>query len=191
MKEDRDLEAIEAVLQGDKNAFRQLVERYQPAVSALGRRMLPPPREELSDYVQEVFLKAFANLRQFSGTGRFYSWLMRIAYTTGLNRVQRAAPEDPEDPQLLSRRWAAPRETNPERLALRAAVLEAVVEAIRGLPKQSALPVELFFVMKMRYKEIEAVTGVPVNTLKSQVRRARELLREKLGAQLLEEGDDL
>lgn len=189
MNENRDLEAIEAVLQGDKNAFRELVERYQPAVSALGRRMLPPPREDLADYVQEVFLKAFANLGQYTGEGRFYSWLMRIAYTTGLNRAQRSPPEDPEDPERLSRRWAAPEEMNPERLALRSALLEAVVAAIRGLPSKSALPVELFFVMKMRYREIEAITGVPVSTLKSQVRRARELLQEKLGRQLLEDGD--
>lgn len=191
MKEERDLEAVKAVLQGNRNAFRQLVERYQPAVSALGRRMLPPPREELADYVQEVFLKAFASLGQYSGEGRFYSWLMRIAYTTGLNRVQRAVPEDPADPELLSQHWAAPMETNPERLALRAAVLEAVIEAIRDLPEQSALPVELFFIMKLRYREIEKMTGVPVNTLKSQVRRARKLLQEKLGSQLLEESHDL
>ena len=191
MKEENDLEAVAAVLQGDKNAFRQLVERYQPAVSALGRRMLPPPREELADYVQEVFLKAFANLRQYAGEGRFYSWLMRIAYTTGLNRVQREVPEDPADPELLSRQWAAPMEDNPERLALRSAVLEAVVQAIRELPAQSALPVELFFIMKLRYREIEEMTGVPVNTLKSQVRRARKLLQQKLGRQLLEENHDL
>jgi DNA-directed RNA polymerase specialized sigma24 family protein len=68
-----------------------------PAVSAIGRRTVTVS-EDLKDYVQDVFLKAFTHLGQFSGRGRFYSWLMRIAYTTAINRNQRAIPEAPVDP---------------------------------------------------------------------------------------------
>ena len=190
-RDPEDRETVRRVLRGDRNAFRILVERYQPAVSALGRRILRGPREDLNDYVQEVFLKAFSSLSQYSGKGRFYSWLMRISYTTALNRASRRAPEESSDPQIVGSKWPAPAEANPENLALRRNLLESIVEAIRELPEASALALELFFVMKLTYAEIAAITGVPVNTLKSRVCRARQLLQKRLGERLLEECHDL
>ncbi|MFP4302643.1 MAG: RNA polymerase sigma factor [Alkalispirochaetaceae bacterium] len=190
-RDPEDRETVRRVLQGDRNAFRLLVERYQPAVCALGRRMLRGPWEDLSDYVQEVFLKAFCNLSQYTGDGRFYSWLMRISYTTALNRARRKAPEESSDPQLIVSRWPAPETSNPEHLTLRRTLLESIVEAIRELPEASALAVELFFVMKLTYAEISEITGVPINTLKSRVCRARQLLQKRLGDELLEESHDL
>lgn len=190
-RDPEDREAVRKVLQGERNAFRSLVERYQPVVSALGKRMLRGSSEDLNDYVQEVFLKAFSKLSQYSGQGRFYSWLMRISYTTALNRSSRKAPEESADPELIESRWPAPAHAEPERLTLRRDLLETIVEAIRELPEASALAVELFFLVKLTYAEIAEITGVPVNTLKSRVCRARQLLQKRLRARLLEECHDL
>ena len=189
-RDQKDREIVRRVLAGDRNEFRRLVEAYQPVVTAIGRRTIRVS-EELDDYVQDVFLKAFVNLRQFRGSGRFYSWLMRIAYTTALNRIQRAAPEVPTDPELLGQLWYAPQELSPDRIALRRVVVDAVTQAIRDLPGHFAWAVELFFFMKLRYREIADMTGLPVNTLKSLVFRARRRLRESLGPTFVEDWNDV
>lgn len=190
-EEDReDIVTVQSVLSGDRNAFRQLVTKYQPTISAVGRRTLRE-QEELGDFVQDVFLKAYTHLGQFSGEGRFKAWLMRIAYTTALNRNRRSIPEVPTDPELLEQRWYSPREREPDRVAERSVLWEAILTAIRDLPGHLALSVELFFVLQLRYPEIAQMTGVPVNTLKSHVRRARRVLQQRLGASLLEDQDEM
>ncbi len=189
-RDQEDLAVIRSVLGGDRNAFRRLVEKYQPAVSAIGRRTVTA-REDLMDYVQDVFFKSFVHLGQYSGKGRFYSWLMRIAYTTAINRSKRTIPEVPTDPEFLARLWHASREREPDRTTERRVLWEAIIEAIRELPGQLAFSVELFFVLGLRYREIAEMTGVPVNTLKSHIHRARRLLQERLDRSMLEDQDDV
>lgn len=189
-RDQEDLAVVRSVLGGDRNAFRRLVEKYQPAVSAIGRRTVTVG-EDLKDFVQDVFLKAFTHLGQFSGKGRFYSWLMRIAYTTAINRNQRKIPEVPTDPEFLSRLWYASREREPDRATERILLWESIISAIRELPGQLAIAVELFFVLGLRYREIAEMTGIPVNTLKSHVYRARRLLQERLDRSMLEDQDDV
>jgi RNA polymerase sigma-70 factor (ECF subfamily) len=75
----------------------------------------------------------------------------------------------------------------PERLSIRAAVAEAVREAMQDLSEDRRICVDLFFFYDQTYQEIETITGFPVNTIKSHVFRAKKLLREKL-AELAEGG---
>lgn len=185
-----DMVTVGAVLSGDRNAFRGLVERYQPAVLAIGRRTIRL-QEDLKDFVQDVFVKAYTHLDQFAGRGTFRAWLMRIAYTTAINRNQRAIPEVPTDPGLLEELWHSPRDQGPEPATMRSLLWEAMIRAIEDLPKHLALSVELFFVLGLRYAEITTITGVPINTLKSHVHRARSLLQERMGTAMLEDHDDL
>jgi RNA polymerase sigma-70 factor, ECF subfamily len=186
--EDQDI--IRMVCDGDREAFRIVVSRYQSVITALGRRILRS-ETDLTDFVQDVFLKAFLNLRQFAGRGRFYSWLMRIAYNTAINRAQRAVPEVPADPAVLERIWIAPGRDNPENRVLRQLLVETVAQAIRELPGHYAVAVELFFFCNLRYTEISGMTGTPVNTIKSHVRRARLLLQRKLEGTIAEDYYDL
>ena len=174
-----DVAVVRSVLDGDRNAFQRLVEKYQPAVIAIGRRTATA-RSDLKDFVQDVFIKAFTHLGQYSGKGRFYSWLMQIAYTTAINRNRRKIPEVAMDPELLAQMWYASREQEPDRTTERRILWESIVAAIRDLPSHFALAVELFFVLGLRYGEIAEMTGVPVNTLKSHIRRARGLLQQRL-----------
>ncbi|MFP4330412.1 MAG: RNA polymerase sigma factor [Spirochaetaceae bacterium] len=178
-EDQKDRASIRSVLEGNKNAFRRLFVTYQPAVAAVGRKARISA-EDLRDFVQEVFLKAFSRLEQYSGTGRFYSWLMRIAYTTAINLRERAVPEVATDPGVLARMSRTSHAEGPERVTEGNMLLNAIGSGIRELPKQLATSVELFFVFRLRYAEINQMTGVPVNTLKSHIYRGRQLLQERL-----------
>jgi RNA polymerase sigma-70 factor (ECF subfamily) len=169
-----DQSIVERVVAGETELFRVLVERHQRAVYGLGLSFLRNA-EGAADFTQDVFLKAFRSLASFQGRSRFSTWLYRIAYNAAINSVKRrkeycSLAEDAEIPDL----------DGPERTALRTAAREAVAAAVGELPERYKVCVDLFFFYDRSYPEIEAVTGFPVNTIKSHVFRAKKLLRERL-----------
>jgi RNA polymerase sigma-70 factor (ECF subfamily) len=174
--ETADADAVRATLNGDRNAFGPLVLRYDAAVSAVGRRMLRS-EADVADFTQEVFLKAFRKLGQFSGHGTFGSWLMRIAHTTAFNTHRDRPPEEPVDPVTISRTSTDTAEFGPERSTQRAATIQAIVRAVAELPAHLARTADLHILRGLRYTEIARVTGTSISTLKSHVRRAKALLK--------------
>jgi RNA polymerase sigma-70 factor (ECF subfamily) len=169
-----DLFIVGEILGGQKDLFRLLVRRYQQAVYGMGLSFFRNG-EDASDFTQEVFLKAFRTLARFEGRSRFSTWLYKVAYNTAINSVNRR-----RDFHSLAEDELASPEENPERDLIRAAAREAVFEALGELPDRYRVCVDLFFFYDRSYQEIEAITGYPVNTIKSHVFRAKKLLREKL-----------
>ena len=170
---------VSQVVSGQKDLFRLLVRQHEKAVYGMGLSFFRNP-EDASDFTQEVFLKAYRSLSNFEGRSRFSTWLYKIAYNTALNEVNRrkeyhSLAED--DSGLLVNDGETP-----ERLALRNSAKEAVRAAIKELPERFRVCVDMFFFYDRSYQEIEAITGIPVNTIKSHVFRAKILLREKLEA---------
>lgn len=165
---------VAEVVSGQKELFRLLVDRYQKIVYGMGMSFFHNP-EDASDFTQEVFLKVFRSLPHFEGRSRFSTWLYKIAYNTAVNSITRK-----KEYHSLAEEESLPDGDTPERTALRATVQEAVWEAVRELPERYRICVDLFFFYDRSYQEIEAITGYPVNTIKSHVFRAKKLLREKL-----------
>jgi RNA polymerase sigma-70 factor (ECF subfamily) len=168
--------AVARILGGDKDFFRVLVNRHEQAVYGMGLSFFRNP-EDAADFTQEVFLKVYYNLPRFEGRSRFSTWLYKIAYNTAVNRVTRR-----KEYHSLAEDEPIAGGLTPEQALLRAAAREAVAAAVKDLPDRYRICVDLFFFYDRSYQEIEAITGYPVNTIKSHVFRAKKLLREKLEA---------
>jgi len=153
------------------------VRRHERAVYGMGLSFFRN-REDASDFCQDVFFKAYRNLSSFEGRSRFSTWLYKIAYNTALNEVNRRKEylslADENADKLINSG------DTPDKIALRNAAKEAVKAAIKELPERFGVCIDLFFFYDRSYQEIEAITGIPVNTIKSHVFRAKILLREKL-----------
>jgi RNA polymerase sigma-70 factor (ECF subfamily) len=170
---------VSQIVAGQKDIFRLLVRRYERVVYGMGMSFFRNS-EDASDFGQEVFLKVYRSLPKFEGRSRFSTWLYKIAYNTAINGVTRKkeyrslAEAEEQSDSLLSDG------DTPERALLRKAAREAVLEAMEGLPERYRICVDMFFFYDRSYQEIEAITGFPLNTIKSHVFRAKKLLREKL-----------
>ena len=176
---------VSRVLEGEINAYRMLVERYQQQVFRLGVRF-HRTAEDAQDYVQEVFLKAFERLRQYRRSGRFYSWLMRIAFNHGMDRIaKKQLPLFAQEIDLPDQR------RNPETQALRQLAYSELQRAVAELPQPAAACIELFFFFGLTHKEVSRTTGIPVNTVKSHVLRAKQRLRVRLAGTIAEDYDEL
>jgi RNA polymerase sigma-70 factor (ECF subfamily) len=168
---------VSQIVAGQKDLFRLLVRQHEKAVYGMGLNFFRNP-QDASDFTQEVFLKAYRSLSGFEGRSRFSTWLYKIAYNTAINEVNRrkeyhSLAEEDADKFVISG-------DTPERAVLRNAAKEAVQAAIKELPQRFRVCVDLFFFYDRSFREIEAITGIPVNTIKSHVFRAKILLREKL-----------
>jgi RNA polymerase sigma-70 factor (ECF subfamily) len=171
---DDDRLILEQILTGQKELFRLLVKRYEKEVYGMGIGFFHNT-EDASDFTQEVFLKVFRSLSRFEGRSRFSTWLYRIAYNTGLNHVKRN-----KEYQSLAEEDIIPDKNTPEKRMLKIFFRDSILEAIKGLPERFRVCVDLFFFHDRSLKEIEVITGYPVNTVKSHVFRAKKLLRNKL-----------
>ena len=169
---------VSQIVAGQKDLFRLLVRRHEQAVYGMGLSFFRNA-EDASDFTQEVFLKVYRSLSRFEGRSRFSTWLYKIAYNTAVNGVNRKK----EYRSLAEEEWSSiPAHDNdsPERILLRKTARETVLEALKDLPARYRICVDMFFFYDRSYQEIEAITGFPVNTIKSHVFRAKKLLREKL-----------
>ncbi len=79
---------IENVLQGDKDAFRVIVEAYSPKVFALIISMVDN-REDAEELAQDVFVKVYFSLQKFKSDSSLSTWIYRISYNTAISRLRK------------------------------------------------------------------------------------------------------
>ena len=172
--DDEDQLIVAQIISGQKELFRLLIKRYERPVYGMGISFLRNA-EDASDFTQEVFLKVFRNLSRFEGRSRFSTWLYKIAYNTAMNSIKRK-----KDYHSLVEDEIEGGNDTPEGNLLKGLAREAVLEAVTELPERFRICMDLYFFYDRSYNEIEAITGYPVNTIKSHVFRAKKILRERL-----------
>jgi len=176
MTVDEDSLAIQQVLAGETEAFAGIVRRHQGRLFSFARRFFRNEADR-EDFVQDVFLQAFRRLETYRGEARFSSWLLSIAYHEAVRTRSRMI----DHAVLESESIAAPGDT-PEETALKNEARSVVVGAIRELPPRFAICLDLFFFFSNSYAEIAETTGIPLNTVRSHIRRAKKLLQTALSS---------
>lgn len=174
-----DRRAVQRALSGDQQAYRELYGRNQAPIRRIGSKVLRR-NEDLDDFVQDVFLKVFARLPSFRGTGRFRSWAARIAFTTAFNTRARGRLDELLDPRMLSRLPMESTHEGPEAGLMGREVVQAVRGAIAELPSHYRRVVTLVSDLRLKYQEAADITDLPVNTLKSHFHRAKGQIRRAM-----------
>ncbi|MBN1533632.1 MAG: sigma-70 family RNA polymerase sigma factor [Spirochaetes bacterium] len=154
--------------------FKELIIRYQNLLYSIGMRFFRNVHES-EDFVQDVLIKAYENLKSYRGRGSFRAWLTRIAYNLGIDRTRARTVED----DISGREIPVPALT-PEEGHIRSEVSDVLRGAINRLPEKYRICLDFFFFWGLSYNEISDITGFPVNTIKSHVLRAKQALRDCL-----------
>jgi len=177
MNEDDDATAVQACLQGDRQAFAALVERYDRPVYNAALRMLRSP-EDARDVTQTVFLKAFQGLASYDPDFKFYSWIYRIAINETLNwqRVRRRET-DPVDDQHPA---DGP---GPEDAVAEDDSRRQLLDAIQKLKPEYRAVITLRYFVDRSYEDIGQILGIEEKTVKSRLFTARQLLKDLLPPQ--------
>lgn len=172
---EQDRIAVQAALAGDQLAFGDLVTRYQSAVYNMAYRMLGDPTEA-EDAAQEVFVRAWNQLRTFQLDRRFSTWLLSIASHHCIDLLRRRKPSAPLDDVAL---YAQSDEPEPDELVLRDEQRAFVQSMLQKLPEKYRSVTVLRYYNDLSYDEIAQMTGLSESAVKTQLHRARRMLAEQ------------
>ncbi|MFN0172970.1 MAG: RNA polymerase sigma factor [Bryobacteraceae bacterium] len=171
--EDTDL--IARSRKGDVEAFNLLVSRWEKRVYNYLLRILGH-REDALDLTQDVFLKAYQNLRKLDDPARFTAWLFRIAHNEAYSLFRKRRPESDDEVPERSDSAITVGGTGvfPIELSL------AVATALGRLSPDQRETVLLKVYQGFKFEEISEIVGAPVSTVKSRLYAALELLKADL-----------
>jgi RNA polymerase sigma-70 factor (ECF subfamily) len=173
MQNRTDQELIAHSLDGDHQAYAQLVDRYK---TALYRHCFAIVRSEdvAEDIAQEAFITAYYRLRLYDQRYRFSTWLFKIATNLALNWLKRASREIQVDDATLARIVStAPL---PEEQAAHSELRQLVSKL---QPNYRAV-ISLYYWQGLSYQEVAVVLGAPIGTVKVWMRRAKQALQKEL-----------
>jgi RNA polymerase sigma-70 factor (ECF subfamily) len=171
-----DEELLARHLDGDHDAFTELVTRHERRVYGICLRVLGHP-EDAADAVQEAFLSVLRRAGSFHGGAAFSTWLYRVAVNAALDLARRrarlrTAPLDAEDvPQAAG---GDPGES--------VAIAVTVQAALTRVPEEFRVAIVLCDLCRLPYAEAAAILEVAVGTVKSRVFRGRAVLARELRA---------
>ena len=180
-----DLELLEAWRAGDENAGNELFTRHFPAVY---RFFCNKVDESIEDLVQQTFLACVEGKERFRGDSSFRTYLFAVArrrlYSHFSDRGTQEVPLDPDSSSV--RDFSA----SPTRVLARRAEERLLLEALRRIPFDYQVALELYHWEGLRGPELAAVLGIPEPTVRSRIRRGTERVRRFI-TELAESGEVL
>lgn len=183
MPEHSDLQLIRRIKDGDKAAFRQLVERYKNVSFSLACSMVKD-EQRAEDVLQDAFVKMYKHIQSFRENAKFSTWLYRIVVNTAYTALEKERKHQSKEVQSVEE-W----EEGAEELIfskLRAHERKRYIQAtFQQMKEEEALLLRLYYLGELSVKEIQEVTSFSASKIKVGLHRARKNmlthLRKEMG----------
>ncbi len=184
---------IRSAQRGDREAFEELVRRYDQDVLRLALQITRRP-EDAHDIYQEAFLKVYRHLDRFRFECSFYTWLYRVVTNVCLDHLRRrssrpedqapesSAPASAADEDFFDRQAHPSPQSNPERALLGKELGHRIAIAMERLSPRERIVFELKHFQGLRLRVIGEMLGTTEETVKNSLFRATRKLRSNLEA---------
>ncbi len=174
-----DEDIVLRVQAGEADPFGLLIERYEPKMARYARRFFHD-RDGIKDLVQDVFIKAYANIQSFDTGRRFSSWLYRIAHNEFVNALKKRSRFSfiSLDPDAIFPHPAAKETAD---AGINAKEIKDMLDlGLKNLDEKYREPLILHYFEELDYREIAEIMQLPMGTVGVRLRRGRELLKNML-----------
>lgn len=176
-------ELLRRAQHGDSEALSQLVISQQHYVYSIAMSVLKNP-EDAADLTQEAFIRLFRALPQYNGESRFTTWLYRLVVNLGRDELRRRgrqvplalAPANEEEHDQIASVADDDRWVNPGQVLDSQELRGEVRRALDQLEEHYRVVLALYYFEDMKYNDIAEVLDLPLNTVKSHIRRGKERL---------------
>lgn len=176
---------IKQVLNGNQDAYAEIVDLYQSRLYHVCYRMLGN-KHEAEDITQEAFLRAYINLHTFDQKRKFSTWIFRIATNLCIDRIRKKKPDYHLDAQVpgtdgldMYSQIAASEELPVEQLE-KMEMQEHLQYEISRLPDKYRSVIVLKYMEELPLQEISEILDLPLGTVKTRIHRGREALRKQM-----------
>lgn len=173
-----DEELAAQIQKGDKESFALLMQRYEQKIYRYGKKFFSN-EEDIKDSVQEVFIRAYMNIKSFDSHRKFSSWIYRIAHNEFINVIKKKNNEkllfinfdfDILFPHLVSSKSAI---DDTDNLILKKSLNSYLAQI--GVKYRE--PLILYYFEELDYKEISDILRIPISTVGVRLRRGRNILK--------------
>jgi RNA polymerase sigma-70 factor, ECF subfamily len=194
-----DLEALSEadllrlVRQNHARAFQVIVRRHNRRLYRVARAVMGDDREA-EDVVQEAYLRAFIHVGEFRGDSSISTWLTRITVNVALDK-QRGRATNVESATFDDGAYAGDgadvvafplgaATVDPERVLAQREIIRLLERAIDALPEPFRVVLVMRMVEEMSVEETAGILGLPDETVRTRLHRARRLLRQSINAEV-------
>jgi RNA polymerase sigma-70 factor (ECF subfamily) len=175
-----ELDLIQRARLHDEDAFATLVETYTGPVYRVVRRMVTDTMEAEA-IVQETFWRLWQKLPSYRQDAPLLPYLATIASNLARDRYRRGRWLEDGDVEELLESWPGPGSEPGEALET-SQDLEKLAQAVESLPMTYRVVISLRYDAGMDYEEIAKALSLPLNTVRTHLRRAKQKLREEMEA---------
>jgi RNA polymerase sigma-70 factor (ECF subfamily) len=171
MEDQTDQDLVSASLAGNRDAFAQLVRRYQDSVFGLAVSMTRN-HADAADMAQEAFVRAYTRLDQYDPSYPFRPWLLRICANRAKNLFRQRTNRRRIEEEYQADAPSLQSESGKD--------YQELESALSRLPARLAMPLRLKYMEDLSYEEVAGVLNIGVSAAKMRVLRARNRLAEML-----------
>lgn len=172
----QDQRLVQSILEGDREAYAEIVARYQKLVASVAWRY-GVDRDAVEDVVSEVFIKAYGNLHRFRPDHPFSTWLYRLAVNLVIDRGRRRKRQ----PDRAELKEQIPDPTHDQGRDLEQRERARIVRgALEEVPDHYREVLFLVYIEGMKVADAARTAGLPSGTIKTRLMRGREALRRVL-----------
>jgi RNA polymerase sigma factor (sigma-70 family) len=175
MQELEELELIHKIKNGETSLFETLITENQNKLFSFIKRIVKND-EDTMDICQETFLKAYKGITSFKAKSKFSTWLYQIGYNTAISHIKKSKNKDKYEQKYFNNS----EEINEIELHEKNSTNEIIKKIINGLDKKYQTVLYLFYFNDESYEVISDIMKIPLNTVKSYIFRAKNLIRKKL-----------
>jgi RNA polymerase sigma-70 factor (ECF subfamily) len=176
-----DEEIVQLVTQGDKELFGELIDRYEAKLTRYVMRFTQQ-KDDVSDIIQVIFIKAYTNLQSFDTTRSFNSWIYRIAHNESVNHLKKRGKDkisfinfDTFFPHPFAKEES-------DTMALSREDKERLEKSLADISPKYREVLVLYYYDELGYQEIADVLHIPIATVGVRIRRGKASLQKILTA---------
>ena len=178
-----DEELVRLAIDGDTDAFNQLVVRWERPIYGLAYRVLGR-EEDARDVCQEAFLRAFRSIKGFRGQAKFSSWMYRNALNLCRDWMRKERRtgfiQPPEDVALTESRLVDPISETVEDLIIRRDLGRSVSKVMATLSEDQRTAIVLKEYHGLTFQEIADLLECPLSTVKTRLYQGLGVLRRQI-----------
>lgn len=170
---------IDKILNGERDAFSHIVERYKDSIFSLAHKICGS-YEDAEEVAQDSFVKAFRSLHNFARKSSFKTWLYRITYNTSISHLRKNNIKHLKLEEFPADAVDFLRDSDSEELAEREYRSAILNFAIQKLGSDDRALISMHYFQELDLNEIEEITGIGKSNLKVKLFRARKRIENIL-----------